>query len=212
MLHKYTLGLLFLALLTGCSPKNSAPASAPKNAGLLELRETMTGTFNSSLQAQTDDSYYDISLVMTPIWEDRPGTWLYVEQALASTPDNPYRQRVYELEHLRGKRYASHVYELPEPENFIGAQDDRAKFRNLTPAQLTKREGCTVFLRREGPGLFRGSTKKNQCQSSLRGAAYATSRVSISKTFVQSWDQGFDAGGTQVWGATEGGYMFFKEN
>ena len=100
---------------------------------------------------------------------------------------------------------------MPEPERFIGAYDDPALLNVISPADLTEREGCAVHLKYEGEGTFRGSTKKDKCKSTLRGATYARSRVSITRAFVQSWDQGFDAAGEQVWGATEGGYMFMKQ-
>ena len=50
------------------------------------------------------------------------------------------------------------------------------------------------------------------CASDLRGAAYATSEVTITPQFVLSWDRGFDNTGKQVWGATEGPYVFLRES
>jgi len=46
------------------------------------------------------------------------------------------------------------------------------------------------------------------CESTLRGAAYATSEVRLTLARMESWDRGFDRPGTQVWGATEGPYIF----
>jgi hypothetical protein len=43
-----------------------------------------------------------------------------------------------------------------------------------------------------------------------RGAAYATSEVTILPDRLVNWDRGFDAPGGQVSGATEGGYVFLK--
>ena len=65
-------------------------------------------------------------------------------------------------------------------------------------------------LRRASAGAFEGSTVENECVSTLRGAAYATSEVTVSRERLTSWDRGFDAGGGQVWGATEGPYIFDK--
>lgn len=210
-MQRYLALLPLLALTVSCSPfRSSAPAAAPEES-LTELQKIMTGSFNSSRQASTDDSYYNIVLHMEPIWTDRPGNYLYVEQALAATPQEPYRQRVYKLERKGRKKLISRVFELPTPDKFIGAHEDPDRLRLITPADLTERKGCAVYLKMESPGLYRGSTRKNKCKSSLSGASYATSRVSISRTFVQSWDRGFDADGKQVWGATEGGYLFFRE-
>ena len=204
-MRQFTLLFFPLLFLFSCvSSRQSA-------ANYAELGQKMTGSFDSKLQASTDDSYYEISLHMYPIWEDRPGTWLYVEQALYSAQDSPYRQRVYKVEQLNGRKFVSHVYELPDPESFIGAYSDPANFNELSPADLIEREGCAVFLRRQKDGTYSGSTNEQDCSSSLRGASYATSKVTIGDGFIQSWDQGFNAEGEQVWGATEGGYMFFRE-
>ncbi|OAV42697.1 hypothetical protein A3850_015760 [Lewinella sp. 4G2] len=176
---------------------------------LAALKEVMTGSFSSATQAKMDETYYDIDLHMQPIWEDK-GHYLYVEQAVASAPDEPYRQRVYQLER-KGKKLLSKVYELPDPAAVVGGHDNPALFADISPDDLVEREGCTVILKQQRDGTYRGSTKKNACKSSLRGASYATSRVTVSGSFINSWDQGFDADGNQVWGATEGGYMFLKE-
>ncbi|MEO0733547.1 MAG: chromophore lyase CpcT/CpeT [Bacteroidota bacterium] len=199
---------LVLSLGLGCSSvPSTAPAVAPE---LAALKTAMSGSFDSSAQASADDSYYNIVLHMQPIWTERPGHYLYVEQAVASAADAPYRQRVYRLEQ-KGKRLISHVYELPDPERFVGAHLDPARLDVIGPDDLVEREGCAVYLKKDKGGIYRGSTKKKNCKSSLRGASYATSRVSIAGGWVQSWDRGFDEAGEQVWGATEGGYMFFRK-
>ncbi|MBC6995547.1 chromophore lyase CpcT/CpeT [Neolewinella lacunae] len=203
--------LPFVALLfVACSStRNPAPAAAP-DAALLDLKSAMTGSYNSSAQAGADPAYYDIRLHMQEIWPERPEHYLYVEQAVADAQDKPYRQRVYRLER-KGKQFISHVYELPDPERFIGAHRRPALLNAIGPADLIERKGCAVYLKIDKGGVYRGSTRKKDCPSSLRGAAYATSRVSVTSSFIQSWDQGFDAQDQQVWGATGGGYMFFKE-
>ena len=58
---------------------------------------------------------------------------------------------------------------------------------------------------------FSGSTPGKQCLSSLRGATYATSKVTVGKKGIISWDQGWDAMDKQVWGAKKGGYDFVKK-
>ena len=78
----------------------------------------------------------------------------------------------------------------------------------LTPDSLEARDGCEVFLTRDGDGPFVGGTVDRNCPSSLRGASYATTEVRITESGMVSWDQGFDANGNQVWGATAGGYVF----
>ena len=57
---------------------------------------------------------------------------------------------------------------------------------------------------------FYGATRENDCESSLRGASYATSEVRLFADAMHSWDRGYDADGVQVWGATAGPYEFLR--
>lgn len=183
--------------------------SLPRSGGLDELTTLMTGTFNSAEQAARDSSYFDITLHMYPIWPGREdGRWLYVEQAVSASRDRPYRQRIYRLTQAGPDAFVSTIYELPDPEAYAGRWRTPDDFRELTPEDLLPREGCDVYLTREGKGVYRGATEEGTCASNLRGAAYATSRVEIRKGVLLSWDQGFNAGGEQVWGAEKGGYVF----
>jgi len=176
----------------------------------ISLIELMTGSFNSAEQAETDSTYYDITLQMYPIWTQDDNDWLYVEQAVTQAQDKPYRQRIYKL--VRGEKgaYQSIIYTLDKPENFVGKWKTPEYFDQFGEAILEEREGCTVYLKKVGVAEYSGATLDNNCKSTLRGASYATSIVTIKKGMIVSWDQGFDAEGKQVWGATKGGYVFKK--
>jgi CpeT protein len=175
------------------------------------LQQVMAGTYSSAKQAEKDTDYFHISLKMVPIWKDKTGTWLYVEQAMAAKPDKPYRQRVYKLEKGAGTEFLSIVYTLKNEKDCIGKWADVRWFDQFDPtAVLEERTGCAVILNKLSETTYEGSTKGNACLSSLRGATYASSVVRIEKGMILSWDQGFDASGKQVWGATKGGYVFDK--
>ncbi|MCF8239375.1 MAG: chromophore lyase CpcT/CpeT [Saprospiraceae bacterium] len=180
-----------------------------QSGSLEELTTWMTGTFTSEAQARKDSDYYAISLIMTPIWQNRyPGQhWLYVEQALASRLDKPYRQRVYQVEGLLDGTFRSAVYLIPDEEESVGKSTDATFFDQWEPEDLDILEGCAVQLT-YADGVYTGSTRGKNCSSSLRGASYAVSTVTISRDRIVSWDQGFDALGVQVWGAEKGGYVF----
>ncbi|NNE26771.1 MAG: hypothetical protein HKN09_08000 [Saprospiraceae bacterium] len=178
-------------------------------AEIKKLKGMMTGTFSSAEQAKMDSSYFDITLQMYPIWEDRPGHWLYVEQAVSKYQYQPYRQRIYHL-HETENGFVSDVYEIKEAERFVGKWRAPEYFDGYSNSILKKREGCGVQLKKKLNG-YEGSTGKTSCKSSLRGASYATSKVSISEDVLESWDQGFDADGNQVWGAIKGPYVFKKQ-
>lgn len=195
-----------LALLIAATSATAAPAG-----DFDTLTTWMTGSFSSAAQAAADTNYFDIRLRMTPIWPDLTDRWLYVEQAVATAQDRPYRQRVYQVTAGPDGTFRSEVYALPGPRRFTGAWQQAAPLSALAPDSLLLREGCAVVLRRAGADRFAGGTEGHGCASDLRGAAYATSEVSIGPDVIESWDRGFAADGTQAWGATGGGYVFRRE-
>ncbi len=200
---KYFSGFLFLTL---------SPAVIAGDAELAALVEWMSGSFSSAEQAADNEAYYHITLEMAPIWQEREGEhWLYVEQAAAATRNEPYRQRIYRVSRSASGEYASAVYLLPDPAAAVGAWQDGSLLSGLEPADLELREGCTVYLQRIADDRFQGSTREDACSSSLRGASYATSEVTVTPNGIESWDRGFDHEGEQVWGAEQGAYIFKRE-
>lgn len=175
------------------------------------LTAWMTGSFSTAAQAASDDRFFAIQLEMAHIWPTRTdGYWLYVEQALATKLEEPYRQRVYRVTAQDNGRFASEIYMLPEPQRWIGAWRSAEPWAMLDPEQLEPKAGCTVFLTRQADGSFVGGTEGSGCQSELRGASYATSEVHLNAEQLVSLDRGYDATGTQVWGSTVGGYIFTR--
>lgn len=171
----------------------------------------MSGTFSSEKQSFDDPDFFHISLVMEPIWEgSKDGYWLYVEQAMANSPDAPYRQRVYHLYQQDDYTLVSKVYEIKNQEFFAGKIRDPDTLSKLTRDLIVDKEGCGIFLKKTGKNKFEGSTNDKDCPSNLRGASYTTSTVVLTKDGMTSWDQGWDKEGNQVWGAVKGGYKFDK--
>ena len=185
-----------------------------------ELMDMMTGSFNSAEQAAADSSYFNISLHMYPTWESRDGNWLYVEEALNEMQEKPYRQRIYQVEQTEDQTFKTTVYAtfkttvytLNNPDEAIGKWKTPGWFDRFDESILDEREGCGVYLVKTALGCYQGGTRKGECESSLRGASYATSIVTICDEVLNSWDQGFNENDEQVWGATEGGYLFKKIN
>jgi CpeT protein len=176
------------------------------------LVDYMTGSFSSEEQAEKDSNYFNIELEMVQLWKDRTdGPWLYIEQAVAESKDKPYRQRVYQLRKRNDGKIESLVYTIIDPLRFAGDYKKEFPLLRLTPDSLNLKEGCEVILYQADNGYFEGSTVDKNCGSDLRGASYATSEVMIDKDKLISWDRGFDEKGNQVWGATEGGYIFKKK-
>lgn len=202
-----TLVLLLIAL--GASAL--APSRAAAASDLDVLADWMTGSFSSAAQAAADTSYFDIRLEMVRIWPDRDdAVWLYVEQALGTRTDAPYRQRVYRVSEVKPGLFESAVFTLPDPDAVVGCWKRGEPLADLSPADLALREGCAVLLRRDLLGAFSGGTVGRGCASDLRGATYAESAVTVTRAGIESWDRGFDADGAHVWGAEHGPYVFLR--
>lgn len=195
-----------------CSYTTNKNITSNENFMIDEIFALMQGSYSSAEQAALDTNYYNISLHMYPIWEnDENSKWLYVEQALYSKQEKPYRIRIYELKMKGNSKVESKVYKLNNQEAFIGKWADTAYFDQYDQSILEERIGCAVYLEKQSVGVFVGSTDDKSCGSTLRGASYATSKVKVQNNRIESWDQGFDSEGKQVWGAIEGAYVFIKE-
>jgi hypothetical protein len=187
----------------------SCENTSKEDLELKELFSLMQGSFNSENQAKQDSTYYNISLHMYPIWEEK-GNYLYVEQALNSMQNRPYRQRIYKVTRLNDSVLSSSIYTIPADSLWIGKWKTPKAFDSITPNNIIERIGCEVLLRRIGDKKFKGETGVKTCKSSLRGASYATSEVEMNSSKIISWDRGFDKDGKQVWGAEKSGYVFDK--
>ena len=180
------------------------------NKELQEFATMLIGEFNSKDQANQDSTYFNIYLSMSRIWDaDTKAIWLYVEQAMDDKREKPYRQRVYKLGQLEKDVFTSDIYTIVNQERFIGLQNNKEKKELLTPDMIELKQGCTVILKKTDD-IYIGGTDADKCPSDLRGASYATTKIIMSGNMLESWDQGFDKSGKQVWGATKGGYRFIK--
>jgi CpeT/CpcT family (DUF1001) len=202
----------FIGSLSSCNSSKNSSYSSSSEKELAAFQQIMIGEYNSEAQSLKDTAYFNISLVMTPIWKDRTdGKWLYVEQAMATKLDKPYRQRVYHLQHPSNNVFTSDIYTIKDATSFAGAQNDDTKMQKLSFDKIELKDGCTVTLNVKGKDEYEGGTNADHCPSDLRGAKYATTKITMQNGVLISWDQGFDAKGVQVWGATKGGYIFVKQ-
>ncbi|WP_250432921.1 chromophore lyase CpcT/CpeT [Hanstruepera flava] len=203
----YFLAIFSLLLNT----KKEKIVENPSNNNLKELFQLMQGSFDSEKQSLADSTYYNISLHMYPIWQDK-GHFLYVEQALNNGVSKPYRQRIYEVTQIDDETFSSAVYTIPNDSLWIGKWKTPEAFNTLSLNDIEKKSGCEVILKRIKPKSFKGSTGHKTCSSSLYGASYATSEVEVLKDKIISWDRGFDSNGKHIWGAEKGGYIFERKN
>lgn len=206
---RYFLVFLLAIICYSCKNDPSKTNGDSKPNHLPELFAMMQGSFNSEVQAQVDTTYLNISLHMYPIWTDK-GNFLYVEQALNTKQDKPYRQRIYEVTQLNDSIYSSAIYTIENDSLWIGKWKTPEAFDSLTMDMVSKKEGCDVLLQRIEPKFYKGETGEKTCESTLYGASYATSEVEIMEDKIISWDRGFDNNDKHIWGAEKGGYIFNK--
>lgn len=188
-------------------------AAPPAEPAAVEVADLLTGTFSSSDQHETaEDAYFDLRVVIVPIWPERlDGPWLYFEQAIGSRSEAPYRQRVLRVRFESASSVALDDFSLPgDPTRWAGAWASGAPLGDLLPEELVSRPGCAVRLRRQPDGTWRGTTDGRDCASDVRGAAYATTEMSLRDGLLHVWNRGFDEHGTQVWGPEKGPYRLVK--
>jgi hypothetical protein len=101
---------------------------------------------------------------------------------------------------------------MNSPQRFTGKKGDDPVFAAINADSLKVLEGCEVALTYdEKLQQFVGATAEKTCPSTRSGASYTTSKVVIGARGMNSWDQGWSNAGTQVWGATKGGYEFLRQ-
>jgi CpeT protein len=198
--------LLFACLLLVTGRALAGPTA------LERLTACMAGSFTTADQSRDDKNVRDITLHVVLIWIDRTdGPWLYSEQSLTDAPDHPYRQRIYQLTARPDGAVECRIFDLADPIAVTGGWKDPSLLARLSPASLGATEGCTMILRAQPDGAFKGGTEGKACLSILRGASYATTEITIDEGQTVSWDRGYNASDIQVWGSTRGGFIFKKQ-
>ena len=202
--------LIFSGLIWFSMPKSQAQQKLEKN-DLATVYDWVSGSFSSEAQFKSDSGYFNISLKMRPVWKSRKGEhWIYLEQAIVASMDKPYRQRMVQLTQKGDSVILATIYDLPGPGRFTGAYDRPEAFDQLKPDSIRIKEGCAFSIRKVNSNTYSGATSGKLCHSALKGASYSTTRVTITKNQVLSWDQGWDAEDKLVWGAVKGPYQFVK--
>lgn len=172
----------------------------------------LTGTFLAESTSSSDTSSYQIKLQIVPVLEhDKEGYWLYAEQALVSSVDKPYRQRVFHLYIEDDTTIISQPYELKNLSFYASSCNDPSRLATLSLDSLINRSGCGIVLHKYVDGTYRGSTVHRQCLNALRGSVFATMDWAIYPDHFQSWDRGWDEHGVQKWGPVQSGYDFLKK-
>ena len=199
--------MLFLNLFLACGEKTSDTSEASFDV-LSEFEAQLSGRFTSEAQSREDPSYFAVQLQACTVDAPELGEHvLYVEQALVDDVQSPYRQRLYVLEEIEeGTKVRSNIYTLTNEDSVIGLCN-QTEMATFSASEATLKEGCHVELTWNGTG-FNGQTEEGTCPSDMNGASYATSVVTTTPNTIESWDQGWNDQGEQMWGAVSGAYIF----
>jgi hypothetical protein len=181
------------------------------------LVNELLGTFTSTAHAQRDPDFRDVTLnhcmaTITGVPGYADGHYLYIEQALSNRLNKPYRQRFYRIKAMPDSKVI--VSTTFEPTNaFVLASainlcNKPLEARTYAWSEIGNAK-CDIFIERKG-NVYSGGTAAQGCPSTLFGATYMLQNFSFHKDVMTSWDRGYDAAGTQVWGSEKGAYEFVK--
>lgn len=207
------LSLTFLTVISCKKQSEKEPLTQPeiqKDIVFDELITMMTGSFNSERQATIDTNYRDITLHMYPIWPEREGKWMYIEQSLTENQEEPYRQRIYKFSRENDSNIRSDIYTIPNEGLWACKWHTPEFFDRLLLESLQHRNGCEVLIIKTPENTFIGKTNDKNCTSEINGATYTTSEMVISEKQIMTWDRGFNEKDSLVWGAKKGGYEYDK--
>lgn len=186
-------------------------AAALGDPALDEYARIAPGSYTTAAQAKRDSRYDTVEAEVTRIWPERTdGVWVYQEQAIINRKDltptqakaQPYFQRVGWIHREKDGGLRRDNYVIKNAKAFVG-RPQTLKPDDLGPA------GCHNALDRVAEGYWTARTE--QCPNGYKGAAGMRGvSVQTADTYA-NWDRGFSADGKQVWGPTDGGYIFKKK-
>ena len=169
----------------------------------------LVGVMDTSAQAAANpkkSSGQMITCKVTVIDEPK-SVYLYQEQALTQSLNQPYRQRILNIKPAtEPDTIESKSYKIQKPETLIGLCQKPESERQVNKSDLVE-AFCSVFLKPIADG-YQGETPAQGCPANVRGAVKITNTVILNSSGMETWDRGFDANGQQVWGAQDQSYQY----
>lgn len=152
---------------------------AKKQDILSQTSSYLTGRFTNEWQSVTTDAAVPgVLFFSTRIWPQRQdGIWLYVEENATSTAA-PIRQRLYRF-YYQGTLPAISFYSLVNPERYVGSWNRPRDF-NSGVVGKELREGCDVYLVRQGAESFKGLDSGKNCTASIPEVEYLKTSLTAS--------------------------------
>lgn len=199
-----TIAITLICILT-------APAQAiPLQQEVNDVVSHLVGVMDTSKQASVNPKRVTVRMTtcIVKVIDQPEAIFLYQEQSLAQSLNQPYRQRFLEIKAIPNQpKVESKSFKANHPEAFIGFCDKPENERLLKLNDFYE-AGCSVFLKPFLSSIYIGETQAGGCLANVRGAVKITNTVILHSTGMDTWDRGFDAQGNQVWGAKEDSYEY----
>jgi CpeT/CpcT family (DUF1001) len=184
---------------------------------ILELARWMAADFSNQAQAWENPPFFaHIRVAMRPLpIELLDGISLFLEQAYDIALDEPYRMRVLKLvprDELGNQIIEIENYLVTDEAEFYGAARQPERLAQLTVDRLTKLEGCSHLVERQGTGFYGYVQPGKRCIVHRNGQdTYLASTFEIDAERFSSLDRGCDLTTDQrVWGSVAGPFEFVR--
>lgn len=164
----------------------------------------ITGVFWTKEQHLRDTTFDNVMVRTNLIRIDDDGThWVYTEQGEVKDY-TPYRKRVYELKEVEGMIW-QRIYYIKDEKKFSYLNSTE-----ITEGDILPKEGCDIWIRYNGRGIYNGGTDGENCVATFRGSSYVTTDFWVKRRVIGSWERGWNSDGEQVWGSKRGYYIYKK--
>ncbi|OUC15621.1 MAG: hypothetical protein B0A82_06285 [Alkalinema sp. CACIAM 70d] len=182
----------------------------------------LIGVMSTTAQAQAEPKAVDVTMTTCAIQVTGSPTqnvvYLYQEQALSKSLNQPYRQRFLKISPSPySPTIRSLTYKPPQLDRWVNFCQKSPPDRQITATDLGE-VTCTVFLkpvvesfdrtRTNHQTMFVGTTPVDGCATNVRGASRIRNQITLHSTGMDTWDRGYDAQGKQVWGAKSTAYQY----
>lgn len=140
---------------------------------------------------------------------------LFAEQANALYLNNPYRQRVVELQPIANSaQIRAQYYALQKPDRFRGAGANLQLLKSLSVNDLELLPGCVLTVTQQGEQFRAEPEPGARCCFQYEGQTrQVVLGFEVSAEQFWSYDRGVDPEtGQSLWGATMGAYAYHKRS
>ena len=197
-------------IAVACLFLTSKPVAAnPLEQQVDEVVSHLVGLMDTSAQAAAnpDAPNVRITTCKVSLTGETDAVYLYQEQALSKSLNQPYRQRFLRIAPgADGNMVESQSYKPAAPEALTGLCNKPEADRGVQTSDLGEAV-CSVFLK-PVHDIYIGTTQPGGCPANVRGATKITNTIILRSTGMDTWDRGYDADGNQVWGAETDSYQF----